>query len=153
MISYMSNPLNLHLFNLQQHNLKTPLNLLLPLSLTWNLRRLIIIVSIGFLVHSMIVYMIFIMSIRVPKDYRQYLRKNVVLMILKLKDSPPPSINSWWLIVNQSIINFMKFKFIPDTFNRKKINSLMITRCLVLLTNSLFPSQPLLETSITSKVI
>ena len=126
---------------------------LLPPTYIWNLRKLTIIVSTGFLVHSLIVYMTFIMNIRVLKNHGQLSRKNMASMILESKDSPPPpSVNSWWPIVNLSMINFMNFKTISDTFNRKEINSPMITRCLVLLTNSLLPGQPLLEISVTSKV-
>jgi len=44
---------------------------------------------------SLIVYMTFIMSIRVLKNYSQLSRMNTTLMVLESKDSPPPpSINS-----------------------------------------------------------
>ena len=50
------------------------------------------------------------------------------------------------------MINFMNFKILSDTFNRKETNSLIITRCLISLINSFLPGQSLLETSVTSKV-
>ena len=140
--------LNHHLPN---HYLLELLLQLLPPSI-WNMRRLTISISIGFLVHSLIVYMTFNMSIRVLKNYGQHLRKNTMSMMLESEHLPPPSINLWCLTVKLSTINFINFKILSDTFNWKKINSSMITRYLVSLINSLLFCQLLLETSVTSKM-
>jgi len=115
--------INHHLLDLLQ--LKLLLQLLPPTSIL-NLRKLTITVYIGYLVHSLIVYMIFIMNIRLPKNYGYLSRKNMSSMMSKLKDLPPlSSINSWWLIVNQSMINFMNFKIISNTFNCYKVSCLI----------------------------
>ena len=92
------------------------LQLIPPISI-WNLRRLTIIVSIGFLVHSLIVYMTFIINIKMPKNYRQHLGKNITSTMLESKDSPPP-INSWCLTVNLSMINFMNLRFYLTNLQR-----------------------------------